>query len=83
VNDLSLGEAVDGLMVFTIGPVLGATMCPGFLLCVPGFLLLVLPLLALAALAAVVAAVLMTPYLLVRSLRGSVRSMAGAAKRRS
>jgi hypothetical protein len=29
---LTFGAIVDGLMVFTIGPVLGITMCPGALL---------------------------------------------------
>jgi hypothetical protein len=82
MSELSLGELVDGLVVFTVGPVLGGAVCPGLLLCVPGILLVVVPVVVLAVLALVLGAVVMTPYLLVRALRGPAISLVRAAQRR-
>jgi dolichol kinase len=76
-SDLPTGLEIAGsLSLVPVAVFTCATVAPGFLLCVPGLLLAVLvisiPLLVVAAvgvLAALVVAVLATPYLLVRSMR--------------
>jgi hypothetical protein len=74
VDELSLGEALDGLVVFVTGPVLGATLCPGITLCVPGLALfgaaIALPLVVLGMLALLVAALVAIPFAVAR---GAVR----------
>ena len=74
VNELSFPDMIDGLLVFITGPVLGATLCPGLLLCVPGLILfgaaIAIPIVVLAALAMLLGAITAIPYLLVR---GGVR----------
>jgi hypothetical protein len=67
---LSGSDVVEGLLVFTTGPVLAGTLCPGLTLCVPGLVLLAAPIVALAALGALLAAIAAVPCLLVS---GSVR----------
>lgn len=79
-DELSLVEAIEGLLPFVTGPVLAATMCPGILLCLPGIALFVVPLLipvvVLGALAALVGAVAAVPWLLAR---GAVRLLRSSA----
>jgi hypothetical protein len=67
---MNMSNAVEELLPFVTGPVLGATMCPGIFLCLPGLALVLVPLVALAAVALLLAAVAATPYLLVRLVRG-------------
>jgi uncharacterized membrane protein len=66
---------VDDLLIFTIGPVLGGTLCPGLTLCVPGLVLLLAPIVALAVVGLLLAAVAAVPYLAVRTaVRGLGRA---------
>ena len=67
---MTMSNALEELLPFVTGPVLGATMFPGILLCLPGLALVLVPLAALAAVAFMLAAVAATPYLLVRLVRG-------------
>jgi hypothetical protein len=64
-------EMIDGILVFITGPVLGATLCPGMFLCVPGLILfgaaIVVPIVVVAALALLLGAIAAMPYPLVRS----------------
>ena len=76
-------EMFEGLLLSITGIVVSAPVFPGFLLCVPALVLLtvgvILPLVAAAALVALVSlagAMLVTPYLLVRSMRGRMRRRA-------
>ena len=69
-DEPSVADLVEGMLVFTTGPVLGATLCPGLTLCVPGLVLLAAPIVALAVLGIVLAAIAAVPYLLLsRSVR--------------
>jgi hypothetical protein len=59
--------------------VLGGAVCPGLLLCVPGILLVVVPLVALALLGLVLGALVMTPYLLIHAVIALMRAPRGRA----
>jgi hypothetical protein len=88
MGERSFLDTVDGLLVFTTGPVLGVTMCPGALLCLPGLALagalIALPLVALGAVALLAGAIAAPPYLLVRgAIRRFRRCDPAAARVRS
>jgi hypothetical protein len=42
---------LDELLIYITMPVIGLTICPGFLLCIPGLVLFIAPLIVLAVLA--------------------------------
>jgi hypothetical protein len=65
----TFAEIADGMLVFTIGPVFGLTMCPGALLCAPALIAVLVPLLAVVVAAALLAAVMAAPLVLVGLLR--------------
>ena len=70
-NEPSFADTIDGILVLITGPVLGATLCPGMVLCLPGLILfgaaIAVPIVVLAALALLCGAITAVPYLLVRS----------------
>ena len=67
------GELVEGLLIYPIGLIAGATVLPGMLLCVPGLILcaafVIIPLLAVGLVLGLVAAVIAAPFMLVRGVR--------------
>jgi hypothetical protein len=67
------GELVEGLSFYPIALVVAATIFPGFTLCIPGLLfvtvLILVPIVALAIVVLAVAAVVASPFLLVRGVR--------------
>ena len=75
-------ELFESVLLLITGAVLAAPMLPGFTLCVAGFTLLaivlVAPLIAAAALIAFAGAILAIPYLLVRSIRDARARRAAA-----
>lgn len=56
-----LGAFVESLLYAIDGMVIGGTVCPGLLLCVPAILFVVVPVVAVGALVALVAAALAAP----------------------
>ena len=77
-------EIVDSLLPLATGAVLAAPMLPGFLLTVPALLLatvvVVAPLVAFTVVITLAGAILASPYLLLRALRGA-RSPFAPARR--
>jgi hypothetical protein len=76
-------EIVESLLLLVTGAVLAGPMLPGFLLTVPALILFAVvvlaPLVAVAVLATLAGAILASPYLLVRAIRG-IRSRRAAAR---
>jgi hypothetical protein len=69
----STSELVEGVLFYPIALVVSATVFPGFTLCIPGLVfvtaLVLIPLVAVAIVALLAAAVVATPFLLVRGVR--------------
>jgi hypothetical protein len=69
----STSELVEGILFYPIALVVSATIFPGFILCIPGLLfvtvLVLIPIVAVALVALLVAAVVGAPFLLVRGVR--------------
>ena len=70
-KDMSFADMVDGMLVVTAGPVIGATLCPGITVCVPGLVLfgaaIAVPIVVLAAVGLLLGAMTALPYLVVRT----------------
>lgn len=66
-------ELIEGLSFYPIALVVSATIFPGFTLCIPGLLfvtvLILVPIVAMAIVVGAVAAVVASPFLLVRGVR--------------
>jgi hypothetical protein len=73
VSEPSTSEIVEGLLFYPIALVISATIAPGLTLAIPGLLfvtvLILLPIVALAIVGLAVAAVVASPFLLVRGVR--------------
>jgi hypothetical protein len=69
----STSELLEGISFYPIALVVSATIFPGFTLCIPGLLfvtvLILVPIVAFAIVALAVAAVVASPFLLVRGVR--------------
>jgi len=70
----STSDFLDHLDFFPIAMVVGATIFPGFILCIPGLLfvtvLIAVPIVAVLLVVGLVAAVVAAPFVLVRAIRG-------------
>ena len=66
-------ELLEGISFYPIALVVSATIFPGFTLCIPGLLfvtvLILVPIVAMAIVVGAVAAVVASPFLLVRGVR--------------
>lgn len=66
-------ELVEGALFFPIALVVSSTIFPGMTLCIPGLLfvtvLVLVPLIAVALVVGLVAAIVMAPFVLVRTVR--------------
>jgi hypothetical protein len=80
----STGELVEGRLFYPIALVISATVAPGLTLCIPGLIfvtvLILLPIVALAIVVGLVAAVVASPFLLVRGVR-ALRERRAEARR--
>jgi hypothetical protein len=69
----STSELVEGVLFYPIALVVSATIFPGFTLCIPGLIfvtvLILIPIIAMAIVALLAAAVVASPFLLVRGVR--------------
>jgi hypothetical protein len=69
----STSELLEGLSFFPIAIVVSSTIFPGFILCIPGLLfvtvLILVPIVAMAIVVLAIAAVVASPFLLVRGVR--------------
>jgi hypothetical protein len=69
----STSELVEGVLFYPIALVVSATIFPGFTLCIPGLIfvtvLFLIPIIAMAIVVLLAAAVVASPFLLVRGLR--------------
>lgn len=69
----STSELLEGISFFPIALVISATIFPGFTLVIPGLLfvtvLILIPIVAIAIAALLTAAVVASPFLLVRGIR--------------
>jgi hypothetical protein len=69
----STSELVEGVLFYPIALVVSATIFPGFTLCIPGLIfvtvLILIPIIAMAIVALLAAAVVASPFLLVRGIR--------------
>jgi hypothetical protein len=67
------GELIEGLLIYPIGLIAGATVFPGLTLCVPGLIFcaafVIIPLVVVALVLGLVAAVIAAPFMLVRGIR--------------
>ena len=67
-------ELVEGVLFYPIALVISATILPGMTLCIPGLIfvaaLILIPLAAVAIVTLLAAAVVASPFLLVRAVRG-------------
>jgi hypothetical protein len=69
----STSELVEGVLFYPIALVVSATIFPGFTLCIPGLIfvtvLFLIPIIAMAIVVLLAAAVVASPFLLVRGIR--------------
>jgi hypothetical protein len=81
-SDISTSDLLEGISFFPIALVISATIAPGLTLCIPGLIfvtvLLLIPIVALALVAGLVAAIVMAPFALVRGVRWLHGAMARA-----
>jgi hypothetical protein len=69
----STSELLEGIAFYPMALVVSATIFPGFILCIPGLLfvtvLILVPIVAMAIVVLAIAAVVASPFLLVRGVR--------------
>ena len=80
----STSELVEGILFYPMALVVSATIFPGFTLAIPGLIfvtvLILIPIVALAIVALLVATVVASPFLLMRGVR-ALRERRAEARR--
>jgi membrane protein implicated in regulation of membrane protease activity len=74
-------DMLDELLIYITMPVIGLTVCPGFLLCVPGLVLFIVPLIVVAVIAVaagLAVAALAAPLLVTRAVVHRIARTHGA-----